>query len=57
MLELTYVPAIKPQYVDSIPKSAKGKVGEYINKKDITGLSEKLKFDLEMDKLYQRDIS
>ena len=35
MIELTYKPAIKPQYVDSIPKSAKGNVGEYINKKDV----------------------
>ena len=51
------MPAIKPQYVDSIPKSAKGLVGEYINKKDKTGLSEKLKEDLELDKLYERDIS
>jgi ATP-binding cassette, sub-family E, member 1 len=57
MLELTYVPAIKPQYVDSIPKAAKGKVGEYIQKKDKTGLSETLKADLELDKLYERDIS
>jgi len=48
MLELTYRPAIKPQYVDSIPRSAKGKVGEYINKKDINGLSNQLKFDLEL---------
>lgn len=51
------MPAIKPQYVDSIPKTAKGKVGEYIKKKDVNDLSEKLKYDLEMDKLYQRDIS
>ena len=42
MLELTYVPAIKPQYVDSIPKTAKGKVGEYIKQNDLTGLSEQL---------------
>jgi len=48
MLELTYKPAIKPQYVDSIPKSAKGKVGEYILKKDINGLSHQLKYDLEL---------
>ena len=33
MLELSYKAAIKPQYVDSIPRSAKGKVGEYITKK------------------------
>lgn len=57
MLELTYIPAIKPQYVDSIPRAVKGKVGEYINKKDVTGLSKEFKFELEMDKLYERDIS
>lgn len=57
MLELTYVPAIKPQYVDSIPKAAKGKVGEYIEKKDKTGLSEKYKVELELEKLYDRDIN
>lgn len=39
MLELTFKPAIKPQYVDSIPKAAKGNVGEYIQKKDVLGLS------------------
>jgi translation initiation factor RLI1 len=42
MLELTFKPAIKPQYVDSIPKAVKGNVGEYIKKKDVLGLSEKL---------------
>lgn len=52
MLELTYKPAIKPQYVDSIPKSAKGKVGEYIKKKDLLGMAEQLKLDLELEKLY-----
>lgn len=57
MLELTYKPAIKPQYVDSIPKSAKGKVGEYIKKKDLLGMAEQLKLDLELEKLYERDIS
>lgn len=57
MLELTYIPAIKPQYVDSIPKGIKGKVGEYINKKDMTGLSKDFKYELEMEKLYERDIT
>jgi translation initiation factor RLI1 len=46
MLELTFKPAIKPQYVDSIPKSAKGNVGEYIKKKDILGLSPNLSVEL-----------
>ena len=56
MLELTYKPAIKPQYVDSIPKNAKGNVGEYIKKKDVLGLSEQLSIDLELNKLYDRNI-
>jgi ATP-binding cassette, sub-family E, member 1 len=46
MLELTFKPAIKPQYVDSIPKAAKGNVGEYIKKKDNLGLSDKLAVEL-----------
>lgn len=46
MLEENLVPVIKPQYVDSIPKKVKGKVGEIIAKKDKVGKSEQLKFDL-----------
>jgi ATP-binding cassette subfamily E protein 1 len=56
MLELTFKPAIKPQYVDSIPKAVKGNVGEYIKKKDVLGLSEKLSVELELNKLYGRNI-
>ena len=54
---MTYVPAIKPQYVDNIPKSAKGTVGAFITKSDKNGLAETLKVSLELDKLYDRDIS
>jgi len=46
MIELTYKPAIKPQYVDSIPKSSKGKVGDYIAKKDTLNRADQLKIDL-----------
>lgn len=46
MLELTFKPAIKPQYVDSIPKAAKGNVGEYIKKKDTLGISDNLAVEL-----------
>jgi translation initiation factor RLI1 len=46
MLELTFKPAIKPQYVDSIPKAAKGNVGEYIKKKDTLGMSDHLAVEL-----------
>ena len=47
---------IKPQYVYSIPKKAKGTVGEYILKRDKLHKSEHLKYALELDKLYERDI-
>jgi ABC-type sugar transport system ATPase subunit len=33
-----------------------GCVSEYINKKDINGFSNQLKYDLELEKLYERDI-
>ena len=48
---------IKPQYVDSIPKKVKGKVGDIIAKRDKNGKSEELKYSLELDKLYERDLS
>jgi ATP-binding cassette subfamily E protein 1 len=56
MLELTFKPAIKPQYVDSIPKAAKGNVGEYIKKKDLLNLGDQLSVELELNKLYTRNI-
>lgn len=46
MLEENLVPVIKPQYVDSIPKKVKGKVGDIIAKKDKNGKSEELKYQL-----------
>ena len=46
MLEENLKPAMKPQYVDSIPKKVKGKVGEFIEKKDTLKLADKLKHDL-----------
>ena len=39
MLEENLVPVIKPQYVDSIPKKVKGKVGDIIGKRDKLGRS------------------
>lgn len=57
MLELTFRPAIKPQYVDNIPKTIKGNVGEHIKKKDPLGVSAQLAVELELDKLFGRDIS
>lgn len=56
MLEDNLIPAIKPQYVDRITKKMKGNVGEIIAKKDINGKSEALKHDLDLAKLYDRDL-
>lgn len=57
MLEEDLKAAIKPQYVDRIAQKVKGKVGEYILKKDILNVSEQYKDALELGKLYERDIS
>ena len=56
MLEEKLFSVMKPQNVDDIPKIMKGKVGDIITKKDNTGRSQALKFDLELDKLYDRSI-
>ena len=46
----------KLQYVDEIPKRIQGKVGDIITQKDAVGRSEQLKFDFELDHLYDREI-
>lgn len=57
MLEENLNPVIKPQYVDSIPKKVKGKVRDIIEKKDILKKSDAYKGPLELEKLYDRDVS
>ena len=57
MLEEDLKPAIKPQYVDRIAQKVKGKVGEYILKRDVLKISEQFKDELELGKLYERDIT
>lgn len=56
MLEEDLKPVIKPQYVDMIRKKVQGNVGEYIGKRDVVKKSELLKYDLELEKLYERNI-
>jgi ATP-binding cassette subfamily E protein 1 len=56
MLEEDLKPVIKPQYVDMIRKKVQGNVGEYIGKRDVVKKSEVLKYDLELEKLYERNI-
>lgn len=57
LLENNLKAANKPQYVDSIPKIIKGKLADIIAQKDARKVSEQLKYELELDKLYERDIS
>ena len=48
---------IKPQYVDSIPRSVKGKVLEIILKKDDRKVSEAVNEQLELQAVLDRDIA
>lgn len=57
LLENNLTAASKPQYVDAIPRAVKGKVGDIIAQKDVMKISDTLKVQLELDKLYERDVS
>jgi ATP-binding cassette subfamily E protein 1 len=57
LLEDNLKAAIKPQYVDNIPKFVKGKLKEIIEKKDQRKVSEVLLKDLDLEKLVERDIN
>lgn len=47
----------KPQYVDRIPKVVKGKVGEILQEQDERGVLDKIAVDLEIDNIFNRDLS
>jgi len=47
----------KPQYVDKIPKAVKGVVGELLKKVDERGVIGELRRILELDAIWDRDIS
>jgi ATP-binding cassette, sub-family E, member 1 len=47
---------IKPQYVDSIPKAVKGKVGDLIRAKDERGIAERILVDLQLAHLVDREV-
>ncbi|GJN19586.1 hypothetical protein PR202_gb06875 [Eleusine coracana subsp. coracana] len=48
---------IKPQYLDHIPKSVKGKVGDLLNKKDERQVKDTLCDILELNQLMDRNVS
>ena len=48
--------AHKPQYVDKIPKAVMGKVGELLEKADERKLLEKLSEELELKKIWDRNL-
>ena len=48
--------AHKPQYVDKIPKAVTGKVGELLEKADERKLLEKLSEELELKKIWDRNL-
>jgi len=57
LLEDNIKAVIKPQYVDSIPRSVKGKVSEIIGRKDERHASESLCQTLDLNQVLDRDIA
>jgi len=56
LLEDNIKAVVKPQYVDHIPRVAKGTVGETINRRDERKCKEQLCTELELNHLQERDI-
>jgi len=56
LLEDNIKAVVKPQYVDHIPRFAKGTVGETINRRDERKCKEQLCTELELNHLQERDI-
>mmetsp|Transcript_18683 Transcript_18683/g.59534 ORF Transcript_18683/g.59534 Transcript_18683/m.59534 type:complete len:628 (+) Transcript_18683:94-1977(+) len=56
VLEDNLQAAIKPQYVDHIPRAAKGTVGGILKRKDTRGVAETMMTDLQLDHLGDREI-
>ncbi|GBE58577.1 ATP-binding cassette sub-family E member 1 [Babesia ovata] len=57
ILEKSMKTAVKPQYVDNIPRQVSGRVGEILEAKDKLGRSEDLIVTLELSHLMNRQIS
>merc|ERR550514_1367087 len=56
ILEDKLVPTIKPQYVDHIPRSVSGKLGEILGKKDQREAKDSLCEELDLSHLQERDV-
>jgi ATP-binding cassette subfamily E protein 1 len=57
VLEQDPKPLIKPQYVDSIPNSIKGQVGEILTDRDQRGVMEEMMDVLDLQKVVSRDVA
>ncbi|AFZ81694.1 ABC transporter, ATP-binding protein domain-containing protein [Theileria equi strain WA] len=57
MLEDNLTTAVKPQYVDNIPKQVSGTVGEILDAKDKKGMKDDLIITLELAHLLSRKVS
>lgn len=57
VLEQDPKPLIKPQYVDSIPNSIKGQVGEILKDRDQRGVMEEMMDVLDLQKVVDRDVA
>lgn len=57
ILEESIRSVVKPQYVDHIPKAAKGKVGEFLSTKDERKVLDSLLDDLDLRPILERDIA
>ncbi|GIX61169.1 ATP-binding cassette sub-family E member 1, putative [Babesia caballi] len=57
ILENSMRTAVKPQYVDNIPRQVKGRVGEILEAKDKLGKAEDLIVTLELAHLLNREVS
>jgi len=51
------VPALKPQYVDLIPKKISGQVQEIIDKRDVKGTSKSVLSELDLSHLTERQLA
>lgn len=56
LLEDNIKAIIKPQYVDSIPRSVKGKVSEIVSRKDERGVKDQIYELLDLTNVSDRDI-
>eukprot|EP00941_MAST-03F_sp_MAST-3F-sp1_P000461 g461.t1 len=57
ILEDNLIAKIKPQYVDNIPRAVRGTVGQILNSKDERKVIDRLKAELQLESVFERDIA